>query len=108
MKHLRNHLMNIFKQVTIINQTTKYSLQNQKVNKGVITKSYSLKEREHCMKYLLKINTANNKRLFYQVTSFDNVNGFIRFVDEKTKRVQLFPIVNVEIEELERDGMESQ
>lgn len=66
------------------------------------------KERERDMKYLLKINTANNKRLFYQVTSFDNVNGFVRFVDEKTKRVQLFPMNNVEIEELEQDGVESE
>ena len=60
------------------------------------------------MKYLLKIQTANGKRLFYKVNSFDNVNGFIRFTDEKTGRTQLFPVQNVEIEELEQDGMESE
>lgn len=55
------------------------------------------------MKYLLKIHTANNKRLIYKVDHFDQLNGFIRFKDVKTDRVQLFPIMNVEIEELEQD-----
>lgn len=56
------------------------------------------------MRYLLKIHTANNKRLIFKVDHFDQLNGFIRFKDEKTNRTQLFPIVNVEIEELEQDG----
>jgi hypothetical protein len=60
------------------------------------------------MKYLLKIQTANNKRLIFKVDHFDHLNGFVRFKDEKTNRVQMFPIINVEIEELEQDGMELQ